>query len=67
MATAEVLPVQMFVMWRDAIVGYCLGKRPLAFGRLFECARNDPCVLCFDEFDAIGKEPVDGTEMGEMV
>jgi SpoVK/Ycf46/Vps4 family AAA+-type ATPase len=34
--------------------------------RLFEYVRTMPCVLLFDEFDAIGKERGDVHETGEI-
>ncbi|MFT3723898.1 MAG: ATP-binding protein [Hyphomonadaceae bacterium] len=50
----------------DALVGAYLGETNARLARLFDYARTTPCVLFFDEFDAIGKERGDVHETGEI-
>src|SRR5207237_1711842 len=43
-----------------------LGETAARLKRVFDYARTTPCVLFFDEFDAIGKERGDIHETGEI-
>src|SRR5207244_9757845 len=43
-----------------------LGETAQRLRRLFDFVRTEPCVLFFDEFDAIGKERGDLHETGEI-
>jgi Holliday junction resolvasome RuvABC ATP-dependent DNA helicase subunit len=43
-----------------------LGKTGLNLRRTLDYARNRPCVLLLDEFDAIAKRRDDTTELGEL-
>jgi len=43
-----------------------LGETAQRLRRLFDFVRTEPCVLFFDEFDAIGKERGDIHETGEI-
>ncbi|MBB6249526.1 AAA family ATPase [Nitrospirillum iridis] len=65
-AIAEALSVQFFTVRYDALVGSFLGETNTRLARLFDYARTVPCVLFFDEFDAIGKERGDSHETGEI-
>lgn len=65
-AIAEALAVQFFTVRYDALVGSYLGETNTRLARLFDYARTVPCVLFFDEFDAIGKERGDTHETGEI-
>lgn len=65
-ALAEALAVQFFVVRYDAIIGSFLGETASRLRRVFEYARTTPCVLFFDEFDAVGKERGDLNETGEI-
>lgn len=65
-AIAEALAVQFFTVRYDALVGSYLGETNTRLARLFDYARTVPCVLFFDEFDAIGKERGDIHETGEI-
>src|SRR5260370_12429021 len=65
-AIAEALAVQFFTVRYDALVGSYLGETNTRLARLFDYARTMPCVLLFDEFDAIGKERGDVHETGEI-
>jgi SpoVK/Ycf46/Vps4 family AAA+-type ATPase len=48
------------------MIGSCLGETAARLKRVFDYARTTPCVLLFDEFDAIGKERGDVHETGEI-
>lgn len=65
-ALAESLNVPFFVVRYEAIIGSYLGETASRLKRVFDYARTTPCVLFFDEFDAIGKERGDIHETGEI-
>ena len=54
-AIAEALAVPFFVVRYDAIIGSFLGETASRLRRVFDYARTTPCVLFFDEFDAVGR------------
>ena len=55
-AIAEALSAPFFVVRYEALVGSFLGETASRLKRVFDYARTTPCVLFFDEFDAVGKE-----------
>ena len=63
-ASELALPL-LFVKY-DAIVTSYLGETAQRLSRLFNFVSTEPCVLFFDEFDAIGKERGDIHETGEI-
>ena len=65
-ALAEAVAVSLFVVRYEAIIGSYLGETASRLKRVFDYARTTPCVLFFDEFDAIGKERGDIHETGEI-
>ncbi len=65
-AVAESLSVPLFVVRYEAMIGSFLGETASRLKRLFDYTRTIPCVLFFDEFDAIGKERGDTHETGEI-
>ena len=65
-AIAEALSVPFFVVRYDALIGSFLGETNQRLKRLFDYIRTTPCVLLFDEFDALGKERGDVHETGEI-
>ena len=65
-AIAEALAVPFFVVRYDAIIGSFLGETASRLRRVFDYARTTPCLLFFDEFDAVGKERGDVNETGEI-
>jgi SpoVK/Ycf46/Vps4 family AAA+-type ATPase len=65
-AIAESVAVPLFVVRYEAIIGSFLGETAARLKRVFDYARTTPCVLFFDEFDAIGKERGDTHETGEI-
>src|SRR5688572_22461036 len=65
-AIAESTSVPLFVVRYEAMIGSYLGETATRLKRVFDYARTTPCVLFFDEFDAIGKERGDIHETGEI-
>lgn len=65
-AIAEGLAVPFFVVRYEGMMGSFLGETAARLKRVFEYARTTPCVLFFDEFDAVGKERGDKHETGEI-
>jgi AAA+ superfamily predicted ATPase len=65
-AVAEAIAVPLLTVRYDALVGAYLGETNARLARLFEYVRSTPCVLFFDEFDAVGKERGDIHETGEI-
>jgi SpoVK/Ycf46/Vps4 family AAA+-type ATPase len=65
-ALAEALMVPLFVVRYEAVIGSFLGETASRLKRVFDFAKTTPCVLFFDEFDALGKERGDEHETGEI-
>lgn len=65
-AIAESTGVPLFVVRYEGMIGSYLGETASRLKRVFDYARTTPCVLFFDEFDAIGKERGDVHETGEI-
>lgn len=65
-AIAESIALPLLTVRYDALVGAYLGETNARLSRLFDYVRTMPCVLLFDEFDAIGKERGDVHETGEI-
>jgi SpoVK/Ycf46/Vps4 family AAA+-type ATPase len=65
-AIAEAMALPFFVVRYDAIIGSYLGETAVRLKRVFDYARTTPCVLFFDEFDALAKERGDIHETGEI-
>jgi SpoVK/Ycf46/Vps4 family AAA+-type ATPase len=65
-AIAESLAIPLFVVRYEGMIGSFLGETAARLKRVFEYARTTPCVLFFDEFDAVGKERGDKYETGEI-
>ena len=60
------LALPLFTVRYEAVVTSYLGETAQRLRRLFDYVRTEPCVLFFDEFDAIGKERGDIHETGEI-
>ena len=60
------LALPLFVVRYDTVMTSYLGETAKRLRRLFDFVRTEPCVLFFDEFDAIGKERGDLHETGEI-
>ncbi len=65
-ALAEALAVPLLTVRYDTLIGSYLGETTQRLRKLFDYARTTPCVLLFDEFDAVGKERGDMHETGEI-
>lgn len=65
-AIAEAVSVPLFVVRYESMIGSYLGETATRLKRLFDYVRTTPCVLFFDEFDAVGKERGDTHETGEI-
>ena len=65
-AIAEAAAVPFFLVRYELMIGSYLGETAARLKRVFDYARTTPCVLFFDEFDAIGKERGDIHETGEI-
>jgi len=65
-AIADAVAVSLFVVRYESMIGSYLGETAARLKRVFDYARTTPCVLFFDEFDAIGKERGDIHETGEI-
>ena len=65
-AIAEAVAVPLFLVRYESMIGSFLGETAARLKRVFDYARTTPCVLFFDEFDAIGKERGDVHETGEI-
>jgi len=60
------LSLPLFTVRYDTVVTSYLGETAKRLRNLFDYIRTEPCVLFFDEFDAIGKERGDLHETGEI-
>jgi AAA+ superfamily predicted ATPase len=65
-AIAEAISVPLFVVRYEAMIGSYLGETASRLKKIVDYAKTTPCVLFFDEFDAIGKERGDIHETGEI-
>lgn len=65
-ALADSLMVPFLVVRYESVIGSYLGESANKIAKLFSYVRTRPCVLFFDEFDAIAKERTDNLETGEM-
>ena len=63
---AHALMVPLVVARYEGLIGSYLGETATRIKRLFDYAKTRPCVLFFDEFDAVGKERGDTQETGEI-
>ena len=60
------LALPLFIVRYETLVTSYLGETAQRLRRLFDHVGTHPCVLFFDEFDAIGKERGDLHETGEI-
>ena len=50
----------------SALVSSYLGSTQANIARIFDYVRSEPCVLCFDEIDAVGMARGQRNDVGEM-
>lgn len=60
------LDLPFAVVRLDALVSSFLGETAANLRRVFDFIAENPMVVLFDEFDAIGKERADSSEHGEL-
>lgn len=65
-AIATDLMLPLFVVKYEGIIGSYLGETATRLSKMFDYVATQPCVLFFDEFDAVGKERGDIHETGEI-
>lgn len=65
-ALATEIAVPLMSVRYEALIGSFLGETASRLEALFAAVRVQPCVLFFDEFDAVAKERGDTHETGEI-
>lgn len=65
-AIANELALPHYVVRFDAVIGAYLGQTAIHLRELFRFASNNPCVLLFDEVDALGKQRGNPLDVGEL-
>jgi AAA+ superfamily predicted ATPase len=65
-ALATELALPLFLVRFDAVVGAYLGQTAIHLRQLFHFAETTPCVLLFDELDALGKRRGNPMDVGEL-
>lgn len=60
------LGMPLFHVRLDSLVSSYLGETATNIRKTFEFARRQPCVLFFDEFDALARSREDANESGEL-
>jgi len=63
-AIANELQLPRYIVRFGAVIGAYLGQTAIRLKELFRFASATPCVLLFDEIDAIGKQLDDDTFCG---
>lgn len=63
---ATEIAVPLLTVRYEALIGSFLGETASRLDALFSAVRIRPCVLFFDEFDAVAKERGDTHETGEI-
>jgi SpoVK/Ycf46/Vps4 family AAA+-type ATPase len=65
-AIANELKLPHYVVRFDAVIGAYLGQTATHLRELFRFASSTPCVLLFDEIDALGKQRGNPLDVGEL-
>ncbi len=65
-ALANELGLPLYVVRFDAVIGAFLGQTATHLRQLFQFAELTPCVLLFDEIDALGKRRGNQSDVGEL-
>ena len=63
---AKELELPLVIARFDSLISSLLGSTAKNIRKLFDYAKNKPCILFLDEFDAIAKARDDQHEMGEL-
>jgi SpoVK/Ycf46/Vps4 family AAA+-type ATPase len=65
-AIANELGLPHYTVRFDAVIGAYLGQTAIHLRELFRFASHNPCVLLFDEIDALGKQRGNPLDVGEL-
>jgi SpoVK/Ycf46/Vps4 family AAA+-type ATPase len=65
-AIANELALPHYVVRFDAVIGAYLGQTAIHLRELFRFTAENPCVLLFDEIDALGKQRGNPLDVGEL-
>ena len=65
-ALATEMGIPLFLVRFDAVIGAYLGQTAIHLRQLFHFAETTPCVLLFDELDALGKQRGNPADVGEL-
>lgn len=65
-AIANELALPHYTVRFDAVIGAYLGQTAIHLRELFRFASSNPCVLLFDEIDALGKQRGNPLDVGEL-
>lgn len=65
-AIANELGLPHYTVRFDAVIGAYLGQTAIHLRELFRFASSCPCVLLFDEIDALGKQRGNPLDVGEL-
>lgn len=65
-ALAHEIMVPLLIVRYEGLIGSYLGETASRLQKIFDYARQQKCVLFFDEFDVVGKERGDVHETGEI-
>src|SRR5882762_225782 len=65
-AIANELSLPHYIVRFDAVIGAYLGQTAIHLRELFRFASHHPCVLLFDEIDALGKQRGNPLDVGEL-
>ncbi len=65
-AIANELRLPHYIVRFDAVIGAYLGQTAIHLRELFRYVSNNPCVLLFDEIDALGKQRGNPLDVGEL-
>jgi AAA+ superfamily predicted ATPase len=65
-ALGHELGIPVYLVRFDAVIGAYLGQTAIHLRQLFYFAETTPCVLLFDELDALGKRRGNPLDVGEL-
>jgi SpoVK/Ycf46/Vps4 family AAA+-type ATPase len=63
---SKILDMPIVIVRLDSLISSFLGSTAKNIRNIFEYAHNNPCILFFDEFDAVAKQRDDKQELGEL-
>ena len=65
-AIADALERPLYAVRYESVIGSYLGETGARMVQIFEYVREKPCVILFDEMDAVARSRSDKQETGEM-